>query len=273
LDAATGESIWQHDLKKEAERDVPMYGFCSSPLVAGQLVIVFAGGGEGKCVIAYDCATGAEAWRGGALGGGYCSPMLGAVRGVPQVVMASNAGLEALVPETGNRLWDYKWKSEKYPRSVQPFVYNQECVMLAATTGTGTRLVRVKEEGSEWTTEEIWACRKYRPYFNNGVFHEDHYYGYDGERLACLEVQTGERLWTGESFSGQLLLLADMDMLLVLSEEGEVVFVPAVPDRFGVTARFQAVVGKTWNHPIIAHGKLFVRNAEEAACFELVAAG
>ena len=86
--------------------------------------------------------------------------------------------------------------------------------------------------------------------------------------MACLNVETSERLWTGERFSGQLLLIADMDMLLVLSEKGEVVFVPAVPGDFSVAGRFQAISGKTWNHPLIAHGRLFVRNAEEAACFE-----
>ena len=64
-----------------------------------------------------------------------------------------------------------------------------------------------------------------------------------------------------------------MDMLLVLSEIGEVAFVPAVPGGFRVIARFQAIGGKTWNHPIIAHGRLFVRNAEEAACFELAVEG
>ena len=87
--------------------------------------------------------------------------------------------------------------------------------------------------------------------------------------MACLNVETSERLWTGERFSGQLLLIEDVDMLLVLSEKGEVVFVPAVPGGFSVAGRFQAISGKTWNHPIIAHGRLFVRNAEEAACFEL----
>ena len=269
LDAATGETLWRHDLTEVAERDVPMYGFCSSPLVAGPLVIAFAGGGEGKCLLAYDRLTGEEAWRGGEFGGGYCSPILDAVRGVLQVVMASNAGLEAFVPETGDRLWAYAWKSEKYPRSVQPVVNNEEYVILPATTGTGTRLVHVTKEDFEWSSEEVWTCEKYRPYFNNGVLHKGHYYGYDGERLACLDVETGERLWKGESFSGQVLLIAEMDLLLVLSEKGEVAYVPAVPGGFSVTARFPAITGKTWNHPIIAHGRLYVRNAEEAACFEL----
>ncbi len=273
LDAATGKRIWQHDMKMAASKDVPMYGFCSSPLVVGNRLIVFANGGNGKCVIAYDCATGEEAWRGGALGGGHCSPILEAVHGVPQVVMTSNSGLEALLPETGEPLWAHAWKSRQYERSVQPFVYNEECVMIAATTGTGTRLVRVKNEDSRWTAEEAWTVKKYRPYFNNGVLHKGRYYGYDGERLACVDVETGERLWTGDPFSGQLMLIAEMDMLLILSEKGEVVFVPAVPGGFSVTARFQAISGKTWNHPIIAHGRLFVRNAEEAACFELAAEG
>jgi outer membrane protein assembly factor BamB len=272
LDAATGETLWRRDLKDDAERDVPMYGFCSSPLAAGPLVIAFAGRGEGNGLIAYDRITGEEAWRAGELGGGYCSPMIDVVCGAPQVVMASNGGLEAFAPETGNRLWAYAWKSAKYPRSVQPVVWNEEHVLLPATTGTGTRLVHVKAEESGWGADEVWTCEKFRPYFNNGVFHKGCYYGYDGERLACLDLETGERLWKGESFSGQLLLLADMDVLLVLSEEGEAAFVPAVPDGFSVTARFQAINGKTWNHPVIAHGRLYVRNAEEAACFELAGA-
>jgi len=269
LDAATGEILWERDLKKDAEKDVPMYGFSSSPLVAGKLLLVFTGGGDGKCIIAYDCATGEEAWRGGTLGGGYCSPAIEVVQGVTQVLMGSSSGLEAFVPETGETLWSHHWKVEKYARSVQPFVQEGQLVMIASTTGTGTRLVRVNKKGAEWSTEEVWTTLKYRPYFNNGVLHNGHYYGYDSERVACLDVETGERIWTGERLSGQLLLIADMDLLLVLSEKGEVVFIPAVPDGFSVTARFQAISGKTWNHPIIARGRLIVRNAQEAACFEL----
>jgi hypothetical protein len=58
-------------------------------------------------------------------------------------------------------------------------------------------------------------------------------------------------------------------LLLVLSEGGEAVLVAANPDRHQELGRFQAVEGKTWNHPVIAHGRLNVRNAQEMACYEL----
>jgi len=82
-------------------------------------------------------------------------------------------------------------------------------------------------------------------------------------------MKTGQLQWEGEKCGGQLLLLADMDLLLVLIEKGQVQILKAVPERCTEVARFQAIKGKTWNHPIIAHGRLFVRNSEEAACFQL----
>jgi len=66
-----------------------------------------------------------------------------------------------------------------------------------------------------------------------------------------------------------VLLLPDQDRLLILSETGEVALVDAEPEMHKERCKFQAIAGKTWNHPVVAHGRLYVRNGEEAACFEL----
>ena len=71
------------------------------------------------------------------------------------------------------------------------------------------------------------------------------------------------------TFLANLLLLADQELLLVVSESGELVLLSASPERLEERGRFQALDGKTWNHPIIAHGRLYVRNAEEMACYAL----
>jgi hypothetical protein len=66
-----------------------------------------------------------------------------------------------------------------------------------------------------------------------------------------------------------LLLLADQGLLLVLTEDGEVALLRATSEKRDELCRFKALEGKAWNHPVIAHGKLFVRNGEEFACFKL----
>jgi hypothetical protein len=102
------------------------------------------------------------------------------------------------------------------------------------------------------------------------VVKDGYAYGFDGAIFCCIDLSNGERKWRGGRYGrGQVILLADQDLLLVLSETGEAVLVSAQPTRHAELGRFNAITGKTWNHPVVAHGKLFVRNAEEIACYEL----
>ena len=272
LDAATGNAVWKTDLAADAETDVPGYGFASSPLVLGELVIAFSCGGEGKSVVAYDRTSGGVVWRAGHGGSGYSSPHFAVLGEVPQVLMASDSGLQSFMPETGAPLWEYAWKVTTNPRCVQPLVVNGNLVLLGATGTAGSRLFRIEKRDTAWDVKEEWLTKRFRPYFNDCVSHKGYCYGFDGDRIVCVDLKTGERRWEGKRYSGQLLLFPEMDVLLVLSEAGEVILIPAVPERYSEIARFKALSGKTWNHPVVAHGKLFVRNSEEAACFDLPAA-
>jgi outer membrane protein assembly factor BamB len=274
LDALTGRVLWSRDVAADSGADVPQWGFAASPLVVQGVVSVFAGGADGKSVLGYEASSGTLAWSAGEGQFSYCSPHLAHVDGTAQLLIATDRGLAAFHPARGEVLWQHDWPLEGgMARVVQPTVLGDADFLLGTGFGNGTRRVHVRRDADAWTTQEVWTTRAIKPYYNDLVVHREHLYGFDHNFLTCVSLADGKTKWRARGYgNGQVLLLPDQDLLLVQAETGEVALVDASPDRHRQRARFQALDGKTWNHPVVAHGKLFVRNGQEAACYELASA-
>jgi len=271
LDASSGAVAWSRNAASETAMKTPQWGFASSPLVVGDLVIVGAAGR----LVAYDLATGAPRWFGPSHGVSYSSPLLMTNEGVAQIVLLSQAGATSVALADGTLLWEHPWRG--YP-IVQPALTADGDILVAINESSGLRRLAVARGPGDgpggWTVAERWTSNGLKPYFNDFVVHKGHAFGFDGSILSCIDLQDGKRKWKGGRYgNGQFVLLADQDLLLVLSEEGELALVRATPDPFTEPARLPAIEGKTWNHPALAGDVLLVRNGQEMAAFRLSLAG
>ncbi|MFN6107300.1 MAG: alcohol dehydrogenase, partial [Planctomycetaceae bacterium] len=93
---------------------------------------------------------------------------------------------------------------------------------------------------------------------------------FDQNIFTCVRLSDGRRMWRqGRYGSGQVLLLARQKLLIVQAETGEVVLLRANPERLEELGRISPLAAKTWNHPVVAHGRLYVRNGEELVCLQV----
>jgi outer membrane protein assembly factor BamB len=266
LDAANGAPAWSRNVASDSDTKVPMWGFSSSPLVVGDVVIVAA---DGK-LVAYDAAAGKLRWSGPPHGGSYSSPHRLTIDGVTQILLLSEAGATSVAPANGTLLWEHMWHGATI---VQPALTANGKVLISTGGGgggLGLRQLAVAHGTDGWKVQKGWTSAGLKPYFNDFVVHKGHAFGFDGSMLACIDLEDGARKWKGGRYgNGQLVLLADQDVLLVLSERGELALVRATPEEFKELARLPAIEGKTWNHPALVSDILLVRNAQEMAAFRL----
>ena len=236
-----------------------MWGFSSSPLVAGGVVIVYAGGPGEKGLLAYRVKDGEPAWSVASGVTSYSSPQLVTLgkEKEAQVLFFSDAGLIAVDPASGKLRWHYDAVATQMWRVAQPRQIGDSAIILGSEDLGLVRLDLTQHDGT-WTPAVAWQSQSLHPAYNDFVYQDGFIYGLDQGLLCCVDVQTGKRRWkTGRYGYGQLLLLTDQKILFVISEYGDGVLVAARPDQHEELTRFSAIAGKTWNHPVIVRGRLY----------------
>ena len=268
LDAATGKVIWRRNILEDNRASNLEWGMSAAPLVVDDKLIVLPGGSGGRSVVAYDRATGEPIWRALDDRQAYVSPMLVTLAGVRQVLIVSAVRAVGLDPASGTLLWEYPWPTGQGINVAQPVLLGDDRVFLSASYGQGAAVFELRRDGERFTTRMVWENSRMKNKFTSSLLHEGHLYGLDESILACIDTATGEQKWKGGRYGyGQPILAGGH--LIVLTESGDVVLVKATPERHEEVARFPAIEGKTWNHPVIANGRLLVRNLREMAAYDI----
>ena len=268
LDQATGKQVWQRNIVEENKSSIPDWGKSCSPLVTGNLVIVSAGGPDEKSLVAYDRHTGEPVWSGGDDKSAYASPVLMTLAGIPQILIVNANSIVSHDPADGRVLWSHEWPG-KSPSVSQSVLVGNDRLFVSKGYGEGCQLWQVARTlGNEWTVSVLWKNLNLKTKFTNVVVRDGFVYGLDEGILTCLNLADGSRRWKqGRYGHGQILLVGNL--ILVQAETGYVALVDATPKKFKELARFDALHEQTWNNPALSGQYLLVRNAQEAACYEL----
>jgi outer membrane protein assembly factor BamB len=270
LDAKSGAVIWGKNILSDNQASNLQWAMAASPLIVDDKVIVLPGGSGGKAVVAYNKSTGAPVWKSQGDQAAYVSPMLVTLAGRRQILVEMASRVFGLAPEDGSLLWSQSWDTDMGINVSQPIIVDKNRFFLSSGYGKGAALVEISGSGKNFTARAIWENISMKNKFNSSVLHEGFVYGLDEGILTCLDVNTGVRKWKGGRYGyGQVLLASGH--LIVMSDAGELALVKATPDGYSEIARFAALEGKTWNYPAIAGGRLFVRNDNQMAAYNIAA--
>lgn len=272
LELATGKLEWQVNILAENGSGNLDWGMSGSPLVYDGRVVVNPGAQQGTetsaDVVAVDDRDGKVLFRGGKAKSSYCSPMLVDLLGTRQLLIFDAAGLAGFAVDDGRELWRVPWTSDFDINAAQPVVLDDRQIVISSQAGCA--LIQLALAEGNWVATQVWRQRQMKCSYANPLVYQGHLYGLDEGIMACVDLQSGKRLWkdrAGQYGHGQMLLAGDL--LVVLSEKGELALVEANPEKFHELGRIQAIDGKTWNNPVLVRGRAIIRNHLEMACYEL----
>jgi len=270
LDAATGEVFWtQNLLERFGGRNI-QWGLSESPLVLSDRILV-APGGPDAAIVALHRSDGSLIWSSQDDEPGYASALLHRVGDVQQAIWFTGSRALGIDVSDGRLLWSYSRVANNVANIATPIARGNR-VFLSSDYGTGAALLALTTNGDEVSASEVYFTRDMRNHHASSVLVGDHLYGFSSSILTAMAFDTGEVAWRDRSVGKGSLVFAD-ERLYLFSEDGVVGLAEANPERYIERGRFELETGNapTWSHPVVADGKLFLRDQDTIYAYDVSA--
>ncbi len=277
VEAATGQEVWRKNLAKDfGGRMMSGWGYSESPLVDGERLVCTPGGSKGT-LLALDKKTGAVLWQSKEFtdNAAYSSVIAAKVGGVPQYIQLTDASVAGGGPQNGRLLW--RGPRRGATAVIPTPIVHDDHVYVTSGYGVGCNLFKVSMTSPDFKAEQVYANKVMVNHHGGVVRLGDHLYGYsDGKGWTCQEFKTGKAVWQDKEKLGKgSLVCADGHLYLRCQDgPGAVVLIEASPDGWKEKGRFDQPdrsSANSWPHPVIANGKLYLRDQDVLLCYDVKA--
>lgn len=272
--AADGKVLWTRSME-EAGGKRPDWGYTESVLVDGAQVVCTPGGKEGA-VAAFDKMTGRTLWQSKDItdGAQYASLVPATINGASQYVQLTQQSVFSVAAKDGALLWrtDFPGRTAVIPTPI----VRENFVFVNAGYGVGCKLLEIKPGGE---AALVYENKTMKNHHGGVLLYGEHLYGYsDGIGWLCMDFKTGDQVWAEREKLGKGAIACADGMLYCLDEgKGTVVLAEASPKGWSGHGRFtldpQSTIrspqGRIWTHPVIANGRLYLRDQDLIYCFDV----
>jgi outer membrane protein assembly factor BamB len=287
LQAIDGKIIWQHNLQTDFGGRLPTWSFRESPLVDGDKVICTPGG-EDATLVALDKLTGKTIWKSqvpGSPKAAYASAIAIDFGGQRQYVQLTQKALVGVAASDGKFLWRYDRAANGHGINCSTPIYHDGRVFAASAYGAGGGLVKLSKDANGGVkAEEVYFCKKMQNHHGGMILVDGYLYGANGGNeggaLVCLDFQTGNVRWDERDSAERRapkgsVALAD-GRLYYRTEKGTMLLIEPNPKQYVERGRFDQPDRSqqpAWTHPVIANGKLYLRDQDLLFCYDVKAGG
>ena len=270
LELENGNKVWVRSLNEDYRVPQGFFGVATSPLLAGDNVVVNVGGRQAG-IVALNKDNGKEAWKATGDAASYSSPVAATLDGKRRLIFFTRTGLVILDPTDGTVVHSKRWRAriDASVNAAVPVVVGDE-VFLSTCYDVGATVLRVTKDSLKtlWANDESLSAHFSTPVYLKGELYGFHGRQEEGTQFRCVDWKTGKVRWSKDGFGCGSIIAAD-GQLLVLSEGGELVLVQPTPDAYREKGRASVLTGPVRAHPALAGGLLYARDNGKLICWNL----